>query len=95
MFSICSVFVQYLFSQELNIYWPNSGQIVVIDLKLRSSKKIFFRIGASLQYFFVPLQRIFILMRIIMARPIRETPVLKDGDEHARLMYFDMMEIAE
>ena len=34
-------------------------------------------------------------MRIIMARPIRETPVLKDGDEHARLMYFDMMEIAE
>ena len=30
--------------------------------------------------FFVPLHRIFILMRIIMARPIRETPVLKGED---------------
>ena len=30
-----------------------------------------------------------------MARPIRETPVLKGEDEHTRLMYFDMMEIAE
>ena len=34
-------------------------------------------------------------MRIIMARPIRETPVLKGEDEHTRLMYFDMMEIAD